>query len=392
MPANLPLGLAGDPGGVPIYKNGVAVGGIGVEGDGFYSIDINPQDFDQPLEEIIAVAGTLGFEPPPIIRIDTIQVDGMTLPYVNVQQTGGPAPPFASLPGTLIAPIRPQQASEFSPLTLGGVPGRVVPRFFPFKGSAFTSLTADDVNRIITQAAQQAYRTRAAIRRPIGAPAEVNITVVDTRGVVLGIFSTIDAPIFGFDVSAQKARTAAFFSLATAGAQLRAAGFGKFVDAAAADGVMLDGRFAFSNRAQGFLSRPFFPDGINGTQNGPFSKPINIWSPFNDGLQVALVRSALGAILTGGSPKSCTSNPTMPDGIPNLPHGIQIFAGSVPLFKNGVLVGAIGISGDGIDQDDIVADTGAEGFKTPETVRADQLLPRGVRLPWVKYPRHPNIP
>src|SRR5262249_22690925 len=243
----------------------------------------------------------------------------------------------------------------------------------------------DDVTRIITQAAQQAYRTRAAIRRPVPSPAEVNITVVDTSGAVLGIFSTQDAPIFGFDVSAQKARTAAFFSLPTAGAQLRAAGFGKFVDAAAADGVMLDGRFVFSNRAIGFLARPFFPDGLNGTQNGPFSKPINVWSPFNDGLQIALVKPALVNILSGNPVSSCTA-------IPNLPHGIQIFAGSVPLFKNGVLVGPVGVSGDGIDQDDIIASAGSVGYEAPAAVRADQLTPRGVRLPYVKFPRHPDFP
>jgi len=227
--------------------------------------------------------------------------------------------------------------------------------------------------------------SRAAIRRPIGTPAEVNITVVDTSGVVLGIFSTDDAPTFGFDVSAQKARTAAFFSLATAGAQLRAAGFGKFVDAAALDGVMLDGSFAFSDRAVGFLSRPFLPDGINGTPNGPFSKPINVWSPFNVGLQLALVKPALVNILSGNPVSSCSA-------IPNLPNGSQIFAGSVPLFKNGVLVGGIGISGDGIDQDDIIASTGSVGFEAPAGVRADQLIVRGVRLPYVKFPRHPNIP
>src|SRR5437867_1288680 len=32
----LPLGLSVDPGSVPIYKNGEAVGGIGIEGDGVY--------------------------------------------------------------------------------------------------------------------------------------------------------------------------------------------------------------------------------------------------------------------------------------------------------------------------------------------------------------------
>src|SRR5262249_11764986 len=154
--------LAGDPGGVPIYKNGQAVGAIGIEGDGLYSIDVDPSDFDQSVEELIAVAATRGYEPAPILRIDTISIDGMTLPYVNVPQTGGPAPSFDSLPGAVdpLFPIRPQQASRFSPLTLGGVPGRVDPRFFPFRASAVSSLTVDDVTRIITQAAQQAYRTR----------------------------------------------------------------------------------------------------------------------------------------------------------------------------------------------------------------------------------------
>ncbi len=405
----LPLGLAGDPGGVPLYKNGVAVGGVGVEGDGLYSVDINTTDNDQPLEEIIAVAATRGFDTPQQLRIDNVQIDGMTLPFLNVPQTGNSTPPFASLPGAVDPrfPIRATPASQFTPLTLGGVPGRVVQgRFFPFKDSPSTAavkLTAADVNRIITQAAQGAFRTRAAIRLPIGLPAEVNITVVDTNGTVLGIFSTIDAPIFGFDVSVQKARTANFFSSATAAAQLRAAEggrFAKFMDASAADGVMFDGKFAFSNRAQGFLARPYFPDGIDGTVNGPLSKPINLWSPFNVGLQLTLVQSALVAVLQAAANPNTDLvgalsgvNPVVPcTAIPSLANGIQIFAGSVPLYKNGVLVGAIGISGDGIDQDDIIAATGSVGYEAPANIRADQLTPRGVRLPYVKFPRHPNIP
>ncbi len=390
---NLPLGLSGDPGGVPIYRNGAAAGGVGIEFDGFYSVDIDPSDLDQSPEEIIAVAATRGYEPPSDIRGDQIFVDGMRLPFVNVQQVGGNAPPFGSLPGTVdpMFPIRATAASMFTPLTLGGVAGRVDPRYFPFKDSAAAGpnkLLAADVTRMITQAAQQANRTRAAIRRPLGSAAEVNIAVVDANGVVLGLFSTQDAPIFGFDVSVQKARTAAFFSSASAGAQLRAAEggkFAKFADAALADGIRLDGAIAFSDRANGFLSRPFLPDGIDGSQNGPFSKPINLWSPFNTGLQVALVKTALVNILSGTPALSCTA-------IPALPNGIQIFAGSVPLYKNGVLVGGIGISGDGIDQDDIIAATGSVGFEAPAAIRADQIFVRGVRLPYVKFPRHPNIP
>lgn len=389
---NLPLGLAGDPGGVPLYKNGVAAGGIGIEGDNFYSIDIDPSDSDQSLEEIIAVAGTLGFEAPGAIRGDQILVDGIRLPFVNALQTGGQAPAFNTLPGVVDTrfPIRAAAASRFKSATVGGVTGRVDDRFFPVRGSASTGpqrLLESDVTRLLTQAAQQAARTRAAIRQPLGSPAEVNIAVVDLDGTVLGLFSTIDAPIFGFDVSAQKARTAAFFSSATAGALLRTAEagrFAKFADAAAVDGLRLDGSVAFSDRAHGFLSRPFFPDGIDGTQNGPFSKPFNVWSPFNDGLQSALVQSALLRVLNNQPVISCTA-------IPGLRNGIQIFAGSVPLYKNGVLVGAIGISGDGIDQDDIIAAAGSVGFEAPESIRADQLFVRGVRLPYVKFPRHPNL-
>jgi hypothetical protein len=137
----------------------------------------------------------------------------------------------------------------------------------------------------------------------------------------------------------------------------------------------------------GALARPFFPDGINGAPNGPFSKDIRFWSPFNDGLQIALVKPALAVILTGGTVPNCSPIPNTPI----LANGFQIFAGSAALYKNGVLVGAIGVSGDGIDQDDFVASTGSFGFEAPAAVRADQLLIRGVRLPYVKYPRHPNI-
>jgi hypothetical protein len=77
--------------------------------------------------------------------------------------------------------------------------------------------------------------------------------------------------------------------------------------------------------------------------------------------------------------------------IPSLPNGIQIFPGSVPLYKNGVLVGGIGISGDGVDQDDLIAAAGANGFSPPTQMRADQIFVRGVRLPFLKFPRSPNL-
>jgi len=397
LPA-LPLGLAGDPGSAPLFKNGIAAGAVAVEGNGIYSVDIRPDDFEandpSNAEEVIAMAASIGFQPPSTITADKIAIDGIFLAYNEAPpQVLNGVQPFANLLGTVnpAFPIRATPANPFTPLTLAGVPGRVItPNFFPFKDGAVNNgqnLSASDVNTIISQAARGAFRLRAAIRFPLDSFAQVNITVVDINGTILGIFSTQDAPMFGFDVSIQKARTAAFFSRPDAGAQLRAAEggrFSKFVDAAAADGIMLDGSIAFSDRAVGFLSRPFLPDGVDNSMNGPFSKPIASWSPFNVGLQLATIRTSLVNILSGGAPTPCT-------GIPNLPNGSQIFAGSVPLFKNGVLVGAIGVSGDGIEQDDTIAATGSIGFETPANLRADAFMVRGVRLPFVRFPRRPNI-
>lgn len=383
----LPLGLSADPGSMPIYKNGVAVGGIGIEGDGLYTVDKDPADFDQPFEEVIAVSAVRGFETPQLIRGDNILVNGIRLPFVNVDNAPAPATiAFGSLSGTLLSPVQGAQTSAFTPAVVGGISGEVDPRFFPFISSPIggaNSLTATDVNTIISHAAQQANITRAAIRQPLGSNARVSITVVDRNGAVLGIFRQQDAPVFGFDVSAQKARTAAFYSNANAAALLRGAGQGAYVDRAAADGLSLSGTVAFSDRGGGFLHRPFFPDGLNNTQPGPFSTGFPEWSIFNDGLQLDLIKTNLLATL-GGANVTCTF-------IPNISNGIQIFAGSVPLYKNGVLVGAIGISGDGIDQDDLIASAGAQGFAPAPEIRCDQIFVRGVRLPFVKFPRSPNL-
>jgi uncharacterized protein GlcG (DUF336 family) len=385
----LPLGLSGDPGSAPIYKNGEAVGGVGIEGDGIYTVDRDPSDFDQPFEEVIAVSATRGFEAPSLIRGDNILVDGIRLAYLNVINAPAPATiAFGSLPGAVdpLFPIRSAQTSEFTPAVVGGIAGEVDTRFFPFIGSptvTANSLTAADVGTIISHAAQQANITRAAIRQPLGSNARVSIAVVDTNGVVLGVFRQQDAPVFGFDVSVQKARTAAFYSGANAGALLRGAGFGAYVDRAAADGLRLDGSVAFTDRAGGFLHRPFFPDGINNTAAGPFSRELNEWSVFNVGLQLDLIKANLQTVLSGGA-APCTS-------IPNLPNGIQIFPGSAPLYKNGVLVGAIGISGDGVDQDDLITAGGDAGFAAPAAIRSDQIFVRGVRLPFLKFPRSPNL-
>ena len=70
--------------------------------------------------------------------------------------------------------------------------------------------------------------------------------------------------------------------------------------------------------------------------------------------------------------------------------GVVFFPGSVPLYRNGVLIGGLGISGDGVDQDDYVAAGGAAGFEAPTAIRADQVLVNEVRLPYQKFPTNPT--
>ena len=363
-----PLGLSGDPGGTPLYRGGLVVGGVGVEGDGVYGVDEDPADGDAPAEERAALGGARGFDAPDLVRAEQILADGIRLPFANAQAQA--APGTVPVPGTDLVAPRAAPASAFTPTTVGGVTGRTDPRF-PIR--AGSSLTAAEVTTILGQAARQTTVTRAAIRQPLGSSARVSIAVIDVDGSILGFFQNQDAPNFGIDVSVQKARTANFFSGAGAADDLRRAGLAVYLR----DGLPLDGSVAYTSRAVGFVAQPYFPPGIAGTDPGAFSVPIAAWSPFNTGLQLDLVNFA-GA-------GACNAT------IRRLPNGITIFPGGIPLYKGDRLVGAIGISGDGVDQDDLIAAAGSAGFEAPAARRSDQLEIRGVRLPWVKFPRHPEL-
>ncbi len=387
----LPLGLSADPGGLPLYKNGVSVGGIGVEGDligvtPIYTFDPDATDTDQALEEVVAAVGTLGFSAPIGIRADRILVDGLRLPFANAEPESITTSPYSSFAATgteLVVPIA-SPASGFQKMTIGGVSGWVDPTSSPVPFIAGTDglLTAADVEQIIGQTARQAERTRSALRLPLGLSSRTSMTVVDTNGVILGMFRNDDAPVESWDISVQKARTANFFMRPDAGTILTANGFGNYVSALAGDGIPLDGRIAFSVRGLGFLAYPIFPPGATRPASfGPLSKPIGTWSIFNNGLQLDLLD--LGAVL-GTNANPCTS-------LTAAPSGIQLFPQGVPLFKNGVHVGALGLSGDGADQDDIIPVLGSAGFEAPQAIRSDQVEVRGVRLPFAVFPRLPDL-
>ena len=82
-----------------------------------------------------------------------------------------------------------------------------------------------------------------------------------------------------------------------------------------------------------------------------------------------------------------------------LANGTQIFPGSVPIYRGSTLVGGIGVSGDGVDQDAMIAFLGVHeaaenlgGFgNAAPAMRADTLAPQGTRLRYVNCPVTPYI-
>ena len=448
-PLRSPLGLSADPGGFPLYMNGTPVGGIGVIADGVYGLDLDFGDSDNNLDELIAMAGSYHYAAP-IERRERVTLDGKVARFSDVEfddlvTDPRSSPGFASINGVsgalldvtsyfvaaggiLQGTAFGQNASGIRPDTTNypGLDAFVLvnnanaERYPPSAGTdGANALSAIEARQLVSSALAVAGRARAQIRLPLSSPAQVTVSVVDTNGVVLALARTRDAPIFGTDVSLQKARTAAFFSSSSAAAALQGAPntiylnsdgspsgvqivIGDYVDDVrsflGSPTALADGAFAFADRSGGNLSRPFYPDGINGNINGPFSKPFSTWSPFTTGLQLDLAMNRIvqhvGHVAAGGAdtPQNCTT-------IGQLPNGLQIFPGSVPIYRGSTLVGGIGVSGDGVDQDDMIAFLGLHEAgialgtvgNAPPAMRADQLKPQGTRLRYIQCPQSPYL-
>jgi uncharacterized protein GlcG (DUF336 family) len=331
-----------NPGGVPIFKNSQLVGGIGVA-----AADADTAEYvAYQAAGMIAMSGpsaaTDGVGFPTFPAPGIVSINGITLPFVN--QT---TPPSGVTTGTFNSAhymVMPKPSAGVAPegFLIAAADGPV------------GGLTAAQVTQIINNAVATAKTTRAQIRLPIGVKAAMSIAVSDLDGTLIGLYRMPDGTVFSIDVAATKARNVIYFS---------------GMNRQAADLNQVPLGTAVTNRTIGFGAQPFFPSGIDGTPPGPF---FNLYTqdtetPCTQGFQVPSV----------AWPKANQS-------------GVVFFPGSEPLYINGVLVGGLGVSGDGVDQDDYVTAGGAAGFEAPTDIRADQIVIDGVRLPYLKFPRNPT--
>ncbi len=251
---------------------------------------------------------------------------------------------------------------------------------------AGTGLTAADVESIVARGIAEADQVRAQIRLPFNSTARMVFAVSDENGNILGLYRMPDATYFSIGVAVAKARNVAYYNNAS---QLQPIDQIKGV----APGT------AFTSRTFRYLSLPFFPEGIDTYPSGP-------GSILTDG-GVTRYGTNEGAPLPASSFQSIQGyNDFNPDSNFHDPYnkanqnGVVLFPGSAPLYKdtNGgnlrnELVGGLGVSGDGVLQDDDVTSVASIAYAPPRTIkRADQVKVRGVRLPYFKYNRNPHVP
>lgn len=425
-------GVATLPGGIPLYKNGHLVGGIGVffpgdsgmadheqnfqRADERAAMDLPPQTTEErtnaPLAieaEYIALQVALNQETvagiPPVpgfgTTIGRIDLVGITLETVGphrggidlVQNAGralGEGNPNSTNTGDESMPD-----VSVVPSGIVNLDGADVPEGWLVSPRAGGGLTADQVREAIERGIAEANLVRSAIRLPFGQRSRMVLAVTDTDGNVLGLFRMPDSTIFSIDVAVAKARNVAYYADA---ADLQAA---DTIDDNNDGNPDVAPGVAFTNRTFRFLSTAFFPSGIDGTGGGPFSilndpnvNPANAENIDDaDPAPASAHTSVLGfdAFNPGSNFREPVTGAASPD--PGLQNGIVFFPGSTPVYQTGVLVGGLGISGDGVDQDDVVTFSAA-GDMLPRgqngIIRADQVFVRGIRLPYQKFLRNPH--
>jgi uncharacterized protein GlcG (DUF336 family) len=324
-----------NPGGAPIFYQNVVVGGIGVV---TASSNLNVAEYAAFVGSTTQRGGTgHNFGPTPAAP-GIVFIGGIALPFVDQTSlpSGFSVGPVAGTGSYLIAPANSQGQPPEGDL--------ITPVAGPVGG-----LSAAEVTQILDNAEATANTTRAAIRLPIGSTTRMVIAVADLDGTIIGLRRMTDSTVFSIDVAATKARNMVYFnSSARTAADLTGVPMGT----------------AVTNRTIGFGAEPLYPPGINGSNAGPFFNlyTMDLANPCTQGFQ-------------SGAANANKS-------------GIIFFPGSAGLYRGGVLVGGLGVSGDGVDEDDYVTNGGTAGFEAPTNIRADQVMDEGVRLPYFKFPRN----
>ena len=365
-----------NPGGISLYRNRKLIGGVGVSGVSM--------DRAQYAALVAAAANGRGITaaidfPSPLPTPGAIFIDGIRLPFygscgtnLTCIQAEADRRPSGSGPGTFSQGTMLVMARDGNQAPEGYLIG---PRASLNDGP----LTQADVERIITQAVDTANITRSQVRLPYGQTAKVIIAVTDQVGAVLAEYRMADALFDAVDVVPSKARNAYYFSTHEGYSLLLSYVESSTADDYAWEPAPPDGQgWALTSRTIGFGGQPLFPPGIDLEKQPPTRGP---W--FDLFVYDTLNPCTEGPARGGSEPRFLNQN------------GITWFPGSVPLYKNGQLVGGLGVSGDGIEQNDLVTAGGAAGFEPPAELRVDNSVIRvgggeEVRLPYLKFPRNPT--
>ncbi len=354
-------------GGIPLYRilgtgrvnEGIVTDGKLLGAIGVYGIPGAPE-----LEEFAAVTGAFGplnagvapivpLPNYPLPEPQNVFIEGIRLPFLGASQklrfnADG-------LPIGLEQPAGTSAGTPAGTFIYGPKFGGCAPNGYLVGPKAGSLLTAAEVDAVIQRSVQASKRTRAGVRLPLNSYARMVITVVDVDGTILAHYRMPDALFDAVDVVPAKARNVVYFNSSDPRVRTDLPGVpaGTWV----------------STRTIGFGAQPFYPPGIDSAVFNPAPGPWystlylpNVARPCSQGSQLA--------------------NPNQ--------NGVTFFAGATPLVKNGALVGGLGVSGDGIEQDDYVTFLGAGDLLPPQDKWADQIKVLGARLPMFKFPRNPE--
>ncbi len=286
-----------------------------------------------------------------------------------------------------------------------------------------------------------------------GARTGMVLSVADTNGDLLGVYRMPDATIFSIDVSIAKARNTAYYADPTPGVlqdedRLDFDIDGQFENISQSltdsTGDTLPLGTALTNRSFRFVVEPRYPTGIEinpsaavGLVNDPDlnlcdQKPVLCLQVAPQSiLRMPGINPVTGENLVDSNPLAVEVYQFGPGDDPQgrntfsvlafdafnqsrnfrdpgdagvviqgtatseplaNQNGIVFFPGSTPLYLNEhstELIGGFGVSGDGVDQDDVVTVAGQDGFAPPQAIRVDSYTVAGIRLPFQKFNRSP---